>query len=341
MDSTNKLITKEEIDEIPPWITETKLSIVEIYSKFGIDLLNDKRNVFILQLLTCDKIVINDDVLTYCGYSGRYKNQKNNFLQLLKKNDQISFDQITDMKNTRKHYVLMNTADLKFLLPRMRSDESYEISNLLDYFKLVYRTYEKLFGRNRCRLLNEEYDRQLEYTNELKHLVLQIKDYARQKIDHERKLHMETKEKMTRVRLEVIEPLATKVSPMVAPDPISTKKERCLGLINIEPNYTWYIVRRQRETFNIAISKILRKYKDTNPTVLKKWYKISHAIDIGNSLKLRLRNLSWSARGNILSVIDRDNGPCYTNELLIRETDTILQDNIAMKLYNKAKEIIT
>ncbi|KAK2574814.1 hypothetical protein KPH14_013074 [Odynerus spinipes] len=334
MSSTTILLNKHV--DVRSWISPIKLTYSEVCLKYGVDIENDRKNAFFWNMSMGDKVIVNDDLLTWCGYSGQYKNQKNNFTQLLKKNPQILYNEIKDEKNPRKSYIVLDTLGFESLLMQMRSPKAREIRELYYYFRHIstqYMKYEKYFEKH----INEI------IMGQNKHLM----DYAERSEAREKEITNKL-EKMsnkiddikTNVSVKIVNQLREEVSPLVAPEPINTKKERCLALINTKPGHEWYIVRRQRETFNSAIDKVLKKYEKEKPSVVKRWYKISHSVDVGNSLKNRLRNLRWMARGNILSAIDRDAGPSYSNDVLVQAIEDILSKNIATTLSDVTKKLI-
>lgn len=337
------ILLKKQID-VRTWISPIKLSYTEVCKKFGIDILNDRRNSFFWNLLSNDKIIINDEVLDWCGYSGEYRTKKTNFSHLLKKNNHILYNEIRDEKNQRKYYFVLEPLDFESLLMQMRSPKAREIRELYSYLKYIstqYTRYEKyyeehskeiLMGQNKQLMKTiDKYEQRAEASEKLQEKMSNKLDRLENKIDDFK----------TNINTSVVDPLRDNVSPLVAPEPINAKKERCLALINTKPGYEWYIVRRQRESFNSAIGKILKKYDKERPTVVKRWYKISHSVDVGNSLKNRLRNLRWLARGNILRAIDQNaGGPTYSNETLVREIEDILENNIATKLSGVTEKLI-
>lgn len=370
MNST--ILLKNDVD-VRTWISPIKLTYTEVCKKYGIDITNDRRNAFFWNLLSNSKIVINEDVLTWCGYSGEYRNMKTSFAHLLRKNSHILYNEIRDEKNDRKSYYVLESLDFETLLMQMRSRKAQEIRELFTYLKHIstqYIKYEKYYKEYQNQLIRGENSQLVKYNielvqsvNELKDLVLQVKDNAakdaeaaKERAEIKEKLAEKNKNEMsnkldimtnkiddirTNVSVKVVDRLRQEVSPLVAPEPVNSNKERCLALINTVPGYEWYIVRRQRETFNRAIGKILKKYDKERPTVVKRWYKISHSVDVGNSLKNRLRNLRWLARGNILRAIDQnDGGPTYSNETLVREIEDILENNIATKLSGVTEKLI-
>lgn len=63
-----------------------------------------------------------------------------------------------------------------------------------------------------------------------------------------------------------------------------------------------------------------------------------HAVDVGNLLKSKLRNLNWFARGNILRNEDHEKEP-LDNQNLVNNIETILQENVAMEISEDAEAI--
>lgn len=329
--------------DIQAWISPIKISYADVCIKFGIDVVNDRRNAFFWNLNWQQKVIINDEVLEWCGYSGKYKNMKTGFAQLLKKNTHISYEEIPDEKNKRKFYFVLEPRDFETLLMQMRSPKAREIREIyadLKNISIIYTLYEKYYAEYRENLAVESNLQLVRSVDRLEGLMERAEKRDYEMCDKLDKMGNEMADIKTNLNAKVVDRLREEVSPLVAPESINTKKERCLALINTKPGYEWYIVRRQRETFNSAMDKVLEKYKKEKPSVVKRWYKISHSVDVGNSLKNRLRNLRWMARGNILSAIDRDAGPSYSNDVLIQEIENILNKNIATTLSDVTKQLI-
>ncbi|CAH0717184.1 unnamed protein product, partial [Brenthis ino] len=344
------LSLKSEQD-VKKWISPQKLSCSEVCRKFGIDIEKDKRNAFFWNMMLNKEISINDDLLSWCGYSGEYKNMKTHFLSLLKKNPQCVYNEIDDPVYRKKRYIVMNTMDFESLLMQMRSRKAQEIRELYSFLKHIsmqYMKYEKYYEEHRNELISMQNNQLTQSVRELKDLMLQVKSTADKKIERaeqerlkaeeERQLaeqrHLKVSAKLDTIRTEVVDRLRTEIAPLVAPPPINRHKDRCLALICISPAREWYIVRRQRESFNKAIQAVLKK----NPLakLVKEWHGLAHSVDVGNCVKSQLRNLKWLARGNILrSERDEestDANNIYSNDDIVNTIDEILSKNSALQL---------
>lgn len=322
--------------DVRSWISPIKLSYSEVCLKYGVDIENDRKNAFFWNMSMGDRVIVNDDLLSWCGYSGQYKNQKNNFTQLVKKNPQITYTEIKDEQNPRKSFIVLDTLAFESLLMQMRSPKAREIRELYYYFRHIstqYIKYEKYYEKHLNEIIMGQNKLLVDYAQRA-----DARDEEAKKIENE--ILNKLDDIKTDLSVKVVDRLRDEVSPLVAPESINSKKERCLALINTVPGYEWYIVRRQRETFNSSVVKILKKYEKEKPTVVKRWYKISHSVDVGNALKNRLRNLHWLARGNILSAIDQEGEPTHSNETLIYEIEDILKNNIATTLSGVTKKLI-
>lgn len=129
-------------------VTSVKLSYSEVCEKFGIDIDGDKRNAFFWNMTMDKKLKVTEDLLSWCGYSGEYKTMKTNFLSLVKKNPQITYDEIKDSVVTKKRYVVLDPLDFESLLMQMRSPKAAEVRELYSYLKHIsvqYMKYEKKF----------------------------------------------------------------------------------------------------------------------------------------------------------------------------------------------------
>lgn len=90
--------------------------------------------------------------------------------------------------------------------------------------------------------------------------------------------------------------LRKEIALRVVPRPINHRKRHRLSLYkSTEPNQQ-YISCCQMEGWHDAHRRLIKKHFILHQT----WDDISHAIDIGNTLKRQCRNLKWNARGNIL-----------------------------------------
>ncbi|CAH0717174.1 unnamed protein product, partial [Brenthis ino] len=308
-------LLKSEQD-VRKWIITLKLSYGEVCEKFGIDINNDRRNAFFWNMMLDKKIIINEELLSWCSY---YVYRK-------------------------KRYIVMNTMDFESLLMQMRSRKAQEIRELYSFLKHIsmqYMKYEKYYEEHRNELISMQNNQLTQSVRELKDLMLQV-EQERLKAEEERQLaeqrHLKVSAKLdtirNRIRTEVVDRLRTEIAPLVAPPPINRHKDRCLALICISPARERYIVRRQRESFNKAIQAVLKK----NPLakLVKEWHGLAHSVDVGNCVKSQLRNLKWLARGNILrSERDEestDANNIYSNDDIVNTIDEILSKNSALQL---------
>lgn len=338
----NSLSLMKKPVDVTQWLSPLKLSYTDVCSKFGIDVINDHRNAFFWNMMLDKKLVVNNDLLDWCGYSGEYKTKKLAFISLLKKNPHILYQEIQDQIVTKKRYVVMEPLDFESILMQMRSRKAQEIRELYSFLKHIsiqYMKYEKYYEEHRNEVMSHQNNQLTQSVHELKDLVLQVKHNADEEIERAEKRHLEVTDKLTtikkRIRTEVVDRLRTDIAPLVSPTPINLNKERCLGLICVKPRREWYIIRRQRETFKKAVETVIRK---NGGFLAREWHAVPHAVDIGNALKQRLRNLKWMARGNILRV---DNGEAnYSNDQLIYNIEAIIRDNAAIELSKDAEKII-
>lgn len=82
-----------------------KLSVNDVCNKFGVDIENDRRNRFFWKIQLDKRVMVTDELLIWLGYTAdRYCNRKQAFLQLLKKNPHILYDEVSDVNDPRKKY---------------------------------------------------------------------------------------------------------------------------------------------------------------------------------------------------------------------------------------------
>lgn len=84
----------------------------------------------------------------------------------------------------------------------------------------------------------------------------------------------------------------------------------------------WYIMRRQEEGWLDADRKLTTR---RGMRLLRKWNDVSHAIDIGNSIKHHYRTVfSWYARGNFIRAKENTTDETIVDiieNILCREND--------------------
>jgi len=74
-----------------------KISVNEVCEKFGIDIQNDRRNLFFWKIQLDKKVIVTDELLIWLGYtSARYCNRKQQFFHLLKKNPHVLYDEVSE-----------------------------------------------------------------------------------------------------------------------------------------------------------------------------------------------------------------------------------------------------
>lgn len=157
---------------------------------------------------------------------------------------------------------------------------------------------------------------------------------------------MEIEQKASRERLQItkqlernVHVLKNQIAPNITPPPINSGKVRILGLYQTDVPGEWYLMRRQREGWNEAERKLMRR----NMTLLHRWDNVSHAVDVGNLIKKHCRRyLSWDARGNRIKA--RRGGEVektITDEYIFEMIQTILsRENCAHELAKENNKLI-
>lgn len=138
--------------EIGAWvdITQTKLTLAIFCLKFNIDIENDRINKLFWHIGITHKVIINDEILTYMGYSGNFSVKNLKFRRLLhKKNINIEYEEVSDILYPRRKYVILDEIDFEFLLSQMRTSKASKLRNLFSLMKMSttkYCEYEKLYS---------------------------------------------------------------------------------------------------------------------------------------------------------------------------------------------------
>lgn len=209
----------------------------------------------------------------------------------------------------------MSIHDFQLLLMQMRSVKAKDIRNSI-YAQNVQLT---------------------SMVQDLKELMQKASEKAEQERIRAEERHKKVMSNVAqKIKTQVVDRLRNEVVPRVVPQSINKNKVRCMALLALSDK-EWYVVRRQRETFSLAIRNLLKK----NPGArkIKEWVDISHAVDVGNALKSKLRNLKWFARGNILRNDNHDKEP-LKDEDLIKNINVILNKNMVMQISENAEDIM-
>lgn len=132
MEVENYMVRAREIQTTNPddWVVDNgdQLTLDEVCIKFGIDIINDGRNKVFWNINLTHKVLIDDAMFNYLGYSGQFRKNNENFRKLLKKYDSsIHYTEIDDDINPNKKYVVLAGSDFEFLLMHMRTDKSAEL----------------------------------------------------------------------------------------------------------------------------------------------------------------------------------------------------------------------
>lgn len=335
-----------------------KLSIEDICERFGLDIKNDKRNKFFWNTNLTNSVLINEDLLNWAGYAGGYKHQNLNITKLLKRNKQIEFGQIKDEHNPRKRYYVVNTLDFDSLLMQMRTKKAIEIRELFSIIKhvfLKYTEYERNYELRLKELWNYEYHKISEQNNQIMCRINEFKNaltLEREKFSAERKFTLERARRAEEARQraetecrsalrreanvqhshQALQRMVThmeekivytksvlvhNVAPLLSPKPINNKKIRSLGLYRIDLS-SWYMIRRQEESYRDGERNLLEKYPGT--ILVRKWTNVPHAIDVANTLKTKFKTIK-SIRGNILK------SDSITDNHLVNAIEESLNDN--------------
>lgn len=316
-----------------------KLSVNQVCVHFGLDVENDTKNRFFWNSTIQDKIKITGDLLKWLGYSGDYRAQKYNISRLLKKNDYIQYDEVSDEENPSKKYYVVNGIDFASLMMQMRTTKAIELRELYAIMKEIvmkYRIYEKMYEERLNDLIRRQNDMLTAQMGNLQTMMASIKESTeeeRRRAEEERQRAEERERRAEEERRRAEEERCrAEEERQLAEERERRAEERNLVLQSklkygvdtlrnviakkMSPNpinknkvrclalykieeNVWYIMRRQFESFKEGERKIYRTWPLA--TKLRTWVDVAHAVDIGNLVKRRYRNhLRWDARGNVI-----------------------------------------
>lgn len=329
------LIKAIQDTNVEQWVSSNpqKLTLNQVCLKFGIDIENDPVNKIFWNIGLTRKIVINEDMLDYMGYSGPFNIKNNSFRRLLYKNIQIDYYEVADTRDIRKKYVVLDGIDFEALLMQMRTPKADELRTLFSLMKMSmtkYCEYEKQYAihlteicRWQTNVVLEKLDRvglKLEFEmeraacerREIEQKAAserqraeeerQRADEERHRAEEERQLAEEERQRAEcrahRIQKQLernVNILQDTIAPNLTPPPISSKKMRLLGIFTTGVPGEWYLMRRQKEGWKDAERKLLKR----GMSPLHRWENVPHAIDMGNLIKRYCcKTLSWNARGN-------------------------------------------
>lgn len=267
---------------------------------------------------------------------------------------------LEDGEKAPPYYIMMDTADVEALVEQFNGgggggandDHSRVIAEIMQQFRELSSTRAEsdrviLEGQDHLKKAMERLEKLMIENKRTFDEIIRANEEERERVKEDKRREQEREE---RRHVDLMKKL-NEIKCMIQQRNNSKYEEKCLAVVAIEPGCKWYVVERQhRRDFDRAIDNLLRKYAKKSPTVLKKWYGISKTVaNIGKSLKQRLDagdgdNLRWSARGNILSVVQKrgedGRSVSYTNEVILRETEAILRANADVEVYREIDEIM-
>lgn len=238
----------------------------------------------------------------------------------------MKYNEISDERDPRKKYYVVDALDFEGLMMQMRTPKVVELRELFSLMKMIvvkYWEYEKHYEKNSAELLRQQNNQLIGSVNKLKSLVLTVKqdgdererraEEERRRAEEERRRaeererHAEEERERAEERSRrfcsqienTVERLRRDIAPNVVPPPINPAKKYRLGLYRTAVNGEWYLMRRQREAWRDAERRLYNR----SMVRARIWEDVSHAIDVGNSLKRRCRHLTWYARGNIMEIL--------------------------------------
>lgn len=170
--------------DVYTWIVKSpqvKLSLADICIYFGIDIEHDVRNRIFWNIQLSKKVVVDEMLLDYIGYTGlTYKCKKNAFRKLLLKNTHICYEEITE--DFGKKLYVVNAMDFETLLMQMRTLKIAEVRELFTLMKCItakYCEYEKLFEEHKNKLLLVQNSKMMATMQEMNTRCEQLADLER------------------------------------------------------------------------------------------------------------------------------------------------------------------
>lgn len=139
-----------------------RLSIVEFFKLFGLDIENDERVETFWSVNLNDIVIADEKMYDYLGYVGNgYFQKKQHMTKLLKKkcNSRILYKEIGSLYDPGKNYYVLNGQDFQRLMLQMKTPNVLELRHLMasiDVVQRKFREYENHFERlTLTRSLNE------------------------------------------------------------------------------------------------------------------------------------------------------------------------------------------
>lgn len=180
-----------------------------------------------------------------------------------------------------RRYVMMSALDFENVLPQMRN--SFTVRALLDAIKILmgkYRAYE---------FLRENYIENQKHSAE----AILIRNQLSRAVDI----------------------LKGDMALDVMPLP-NLGETHTLGLYRTKNHNEWYLMKRQLGSWDEAEKKLLAR----NMVFVHKWVNVSHAVGVGNIIKLVCRDsLFWKACSNTIAVSDKIT---VTDDQMVKALDT-------------------
>lgn len=342
---------------------------------FDVDIENDHRNKVFWNITTNKKVIIDDQMYNYLGYSGqRYHKRKYTLAKLLKRpgNEYIQYEEVADEQDERKKYYVLSGTDFDIILMQMRTPKVVELRHLFSILKNIMVKqceYEKLYDRYQAAMLMSQNNILLSSVNELKSLVVTVKTTA----DEERKLAFEReyraeqerqkaederqKAEDERQRAENERQLAFERERLAErrSNILSQQMQRNVSILNsvIAPRIAPLPIGKHK-TRGLGLYKtsikgefyMMRRQQEgwreaerklfaRNMTWVWTWDNVPHAVDIGNLIKRHYRQYDWFTQGNFLRAKQLENLEKVDDEIVQIISNILTRENEATILANE------
>ena len=306
----------------------TKLSLDEVYKRLGVDQLDPKISFFKNIIDWMAPIKVTEEVLDWCGYNGRNKN--NNFKSLLEKNRDIKYKTIDDS------LIVVKAIDFEALLMLMRTVRGIEVRKWLVITQQInrkYLEYEKYYEQEKAKKILKE----LENTNDcLDKGIAPIVQVGPRTVCKKNLIGLFKFDNVKDAKEAIKSTM--RMSSFFEDDSNYQDKMNYVNSVQCG----WYIIRRQRESFDTGVKACQDKWPSMRE-IERFENNIVSSVNMGNVIKEYLRekyeNSHADIRGNTLIILKGSEYVPSDNDIL-SIVEKIISDNPAKKLCMKNREFI-
>lgn len=301
--STNGLSIRDA--DVTKWSSgSTKISMIEVCNRYGIDVINDHRNRFFWNIHQSKNVLMTEELLDWLGFTGKhYGEKKAAIAHLLSHNPYIEYTEVADVKDSGKRHYVFAANDFETLMMLARTDKISELRELFSTLKeiMVKYCHYEIWYESQADLREKTLFAKID---ELKQLLLEQRQPTPSSRDSETAVEPSAEKQIT-VKQQCDE-YADKVSAMLRS--IGSERERDrdrerrdqqrLGLFRTSNQDApeWYVARRQTDSWRETECKLERR----GMRLVRYWDDVPRSVDIGSILKRRVKQLSWYPRHRLL-----------------------------------------